>query len=88
MGKRVGGGGGARKFYRERLRPEVQTLTLYTPFSAKITLSYSSRDNGTRLTYLQYKSTSFFGSYVRDILKGPFKYLNDSFPCSFLYFIS
>ena len=41
--------------------------------------------NSTNFTYLQ---KHFFAGSVRDIFKGPFKYLNDSFSYPFLYFRS
>ena len=42
---------------------------------------------GTLFTYLQQKHSIFFVGCVQDILKGPFKYCNDSvpkYPCLYI----
>ena len=75
----MGGGGGGEgghstKFYTERLRPEVQTLTLlYTIFDRKGTpCRIPSTENGTPFIYLR---SDFYQTFH---VRNPLKYLDES----------
>ena len=81
------GGGGwmvLKKVLCREAPPQGPNLQLlHTIFNRKGVPSIGS---GPPFTYLQKKHYLFVVGCVRDILKGPFKYPNDSFPYPFLYF--
>ena len=93
-------GGYLTKFYKGRLRPEAQPLTLsYTILAEKVPLLYTFYWKKVPLSHTYFRkscssfhvvlnkwtSTTLGASIRKIIIKGPFKYLNDRFPYPFIY---
>ena len=71
-------------FIRGDSAPRCKVLPFYMPFlTGKVTLSYTFHTKWYSFHIPTVETLSFCGGSVRDILKGPFKFLNDIFSYPF-----